>query len=62
MGKLNEWLDENPYSLELDSAENLILVRTDTNSLIDIKKEVLQNNSATKQLFIDLKKEKCKDE
>jgi hypothetical protein len=59
MAKLDEWLteNENSYDVDIDQNNDLILIRTDTNSPIQIKKEILPNNSATKQLFEDLEKE-----
>lgn len=57
MNKFDFWTNENPYDVEVDDDGNLVLIRTDTNSLIQIKKEMLPHNSATKQLLIDLEKE-----
>ncbi len=60
MGKLEDWRCEsfeNPYDLEVNEDGELVVVRTDTDSLINVKKEVLPNNSVTKQIFEDLKKE-----
>jgi len=56
MSKSDEWFGENPYGLEVGSKGELILVRTDTNSLIQVKKEVLPSNSVTKQMLQDLSK------
>lgn len=55
MGKSEEWQQENPYDMEINENAELVLIRTDTNSLISLKREILPNNSVTKQLLFDLK-------
>lgn len=56
MAKSEEWAQENQYDMEIGSNGELILVRTDTDSPIEIKKETLPSNSATKQILKDLGK------
>lgn len=61
MGKLSDWYGEkieNPYDLEVNLNGELVVIRTDTDSPIDIKRETLPSNSATKQLLEDLDNEK----
>ena len=54
MAKSEEWVQENQYDMEIGSSGELILVRTDTDLPIELKKETLPSNSATKQILKDL--------
>lgn len=55
MAKSDEWNVENPYDMDIGNDGELILIRTETESLIGLKKETLPSNSATKQILKDLK-------
>ena len=59
MAKLDKqkWLSKNPYEFERDREGNLFVITSDTNSEMDVVKEKLPDNSATKFLLKKLKKE-----
>lgn len=59
MAELNEnkWFSENEFEFERDCEGNLFVITNDTNSEINVIKEKLPDNSATKFLLRRLKKE-----